>query len=58
MMDNDYAYWNALGNRYWPSFYLVNRQGVIAARVVGEVHEGDRRADEIDGLIEELLGKS
>ncbi len=56
MMDNDYAFWHALGNRYWPAFYLVDRDGVIAKRVVGEVREGDRRAAAMNELIEELLG--
>ena len=27
MIDNDYSYWNAFGNRYWPAFYLVDQQG-------------------------------
>ena len=55
MMDNDYAYWNALGNRYWPAFYLVDKNGVIAKRLVGEVHNGDSRAAAMDRLIEKLL---
>ena len=58
MMDNDYAYWRALGNRYWPSFYLVDKQGVIVARVIGEVHDGDRNARQIETTIERLLGDS
>jgi hypothetical protein len=58
LMDNDYAYWNALGNRYWPSFYVVGKDGVIAARVVGEVHEGESQANRVDDLIAELLEKS
>ena len=57
MMDNDHAYWNALGNRYWPSFYVVDQRGVIAHRVIGEVHEGDPRANEIAEVIENLLKK-
>ena len=24
MIDNDFSYWNALGNRFWPSYYLVD----------------------------------
>ena len=58
MMDNDYAYWRALGNQYWPSFYLVDKKGVIAARVIGEVHNGDRNASQIETMIERLLGDS
>jgi len=25
MIDNDFSYWNALGNRYWPTYYLIDR---------------------------------
>jgi thiol-disulfide isomerase/thioredoxin len=24
MIDNDFSYWRALNNRYWPAYYLVN----------------------------------
>ncbi len=58
LMDNDYAYWNALGNRYWPTFYLVDRNGAIAARIIGEMHEGEGRAAEVGELIEKLLAAS
>lgn len=51
MMDNDFAYWRALGNRYWPAFYLVDKRGLIRHLHVGETHSGDARA----GLIEEQL---
>jgi hypothetical protein len=37
-LDNDYAYWNALDNHYWPAFYLVDRAGNIRASDVGELH--------------------
>ncbi len=57
-MDNDHAYWRALGNRYWPSFYLVDKEGAIAARVIGEVHDGDPDAKRIEMMIERLLAKS
>lgn len=55
MMDNDFAYWKALGNHYWPAFYVVDKQGVIAAQVIGEVHAGDSDATLVDDLIAELL---
>lgn len=58
LMDNDYAYWRALGNRYWPTFYLVDRDGAIAARISGEMHEGDDRAAVVEELIEKLLAKT
>lgn len=55
MMDNDYAYWNALHNKYWPAFYLVDKKGIIVKRIAGEMHEGTQRARLVDDLIETML---
>ena len=55
MMDNDYAYWKALGNSYWPAFYLVNKKGVIVKYFAGEMHAGTDRADVVEEIIESLL---
>jgi hypothetical protein len=57
MMDNDLAYWNALHNRYWPSFYLVDKQGRLRFVHVGETHTGDRQAQLIDREIARLLAE-
>lgn len=57
MLDNDFRYWNALGNRAWPAFYLVDKDGLIRARFLGETHTGDRQAMRIEALIEQLLGE-
>jgi len=54
-MDNDFAYWRALGNRYWPAFYLVDKKGQIRHRHVGEIHDGDTRAGLIEDQIRTLL---
>lgn len=58
MLDNDHSYWNALGNRYWPAFYLVDRQGRIRARFIGETHAGDRNARAMEQAITELLAET
>ena len=58
MMDNDFAYWQALRNRYWPAFYLVDKQGMIRHLHVGETHEGDARARRIEEQILALLAES
>ena len=58
MMDNDYTYWKALDNRYWPSFYLVDRKGFIVQRLFGEMHAGTQRARAVEEIIELLLDGS
>lgn len=58
MLDNDFSYWRAMNNRYWPAFYLVDRQGRIRAAFYGETHAGDRRARRIEQLARQLLAES
>jgi thiol-disulfide isomerase/thioredoxin len=48
LIDNDFRYWSALGNRYWPAFYLVDGQGRIVATRIGELHPGERSADDFE----------
>jgi len=55
MLDNDFAYWRLLNNRYWPAFYLVDKSGSIRHLHVGETHEGDARAIRIEQQIRALL---
>jgi len=55
MLDNDFGYWRALGNRYWPSFYLIDKQGRIRQREVGEMHTGDRAAEALEAGLRRLL---
>jgi thiol-disulfide isomerase/thioredoxin len=54
MLDNDFAYWRAFNNRYWPAFYLIGRDGHVAAAAVGELHEGTARGDEFEERIRKL----
>jgi len=56
MIDNDFSYWRALGNRYWPTFYIVDRDTHIRAVFIGETHVGDRRARAIEKLVQQLWG--
>ena len=55
MMDNDFAYWRALRNEYWPAYYIVDKQGNIRKGFIGETHKGDRRAKKIENIIAKLL---
>lgn len=55
MIDNDFRYWRSLHNESWPTFYVVDRKGMIRGRFSGETHRGDPRAKEIEALIRALL---
>ncbi len=57
MMDNDFAYWKALRNRYWPTFYVADKNGVVQGVFIGETHQGDKRAKEVEKLITKLMAK-
>ncbi len=58
MLDNDFSYWRAMNNRYWPAFYLVDKRGAIRAAFYGETRAGDRRARQIEQLARQLLAES
>ncbi len=57
MLDNDMNYWNALGNRYWPAFYLLDASGRIKDIWAGEVLEGSARAAQIESVIQQELSQ-
>jgi thiol-disulfide isomerase/thioredoxin len=50
-VDNDYAVWDAFANRAWPALYLVDADGSIRDR-----HLGEGRYEESERLLQELLG--
>lgn len=58
MIDNDFAYWRKMNNRYWPSYYLIDKQGRIRYLSIGETHKGDPRAKKVEAEIEKLLKES
>jgi thiol-disulfide isomerase/thioredoxin len=58
MLDNDFSYWRAMGNRYWPAFYLIDRRGEVRGQFVGETHAGDRQAEAIEAAIAALLAET
>ena len=55
MIDNDFSYWKALGNRYWPAFYLIGRSGRIEATEIGELHLREARGRRFEASIASLL---
>jgi len=57
MLDDDSSYWNAMDNRYWPAFYLVDRGGAVRAVFVGETHAGDDNARAMENAVERLLSE-
>ena len=50
--DNDGQTWRAFDNRYWPTLYLIDKQGNIRYR-----HIGEGRYDEIELAIQVLLAE-
>ncbi len=36
VLDNDYATWHSYGNQYWPEHYLIDIDGFIVDRHIGE----------------------
>lgn len=58
MTDNDFTYWRAMHNKYWPAFYLIDKKGQVRSVFFGETHEGDQQAIRIEKKIIELLSES
>ncbi len=57
MLDNDYRYWTAAGNRYWPAYYLVDKQGKLREVYVGETHADTAQARKIEKAISALMAE-
>src|SRR4051794_15743597 len=54
-LDNDFVAWNAYGNRYWPTMYLIDRAGQIRYTHIGEGNYG-RTETAIRTLLAEAVG--
>lgn len=57
MVDNDMGFWKRMKNRYWPSYYLVDKKGNIRANFIGETHKGDPQAIKVENIIKQLLAE-
>jgi thiol-disulfide isomerase/thioredoxin len=55
MIDGDYSYWNAMGNSYWPAFYLIDANGQVRGSAIGEMHVGDSEALKVERALDALL---
>jgi thiol-disulfide isomerase/thioredoxin len=55
MLDNDFSYWKALSNRFWPAFYLIGASGRIESTAIGELHLDQARGREVEAEIARLL---
>ena len=55
VLDTDLKMWDALGNQYWPTVYLVDRKGRIRYVHVGETHVGSEEARDVEGRLSALL---
>jgi len=52
-MDNQYAIWDAYGNKYWPAQYLIDARGRLRYQ-----HYGEGAYGEIESNIQALLEES
>jgi thiol-disulfide isomerase/thioredoxin len=52
VLDNNYATWNAYDQRYWPTMYLIDADGFIRYKHIGEGAYGETEA-----RIRELLAE-
>ncbi len=55
LLDPESAYWNAVGNRYWPAFWLLGRDGRLVATAIGELHAGEPRAARFEAALQAAL---
>lgn len=58
MIDNDFSYWRAMQNKYWPAFYIIDKRSNVRGVFFGETHEGDAQAIRIEKTIKRLLAES
>jgi len=49
-IDNNYAIWNAFGNKYWPAHYFIDARGRIRYH-----HFGEGEYDYSEHVIQQLL---
>lgn len=60
VLDNEYATWNAYGNRYWPRKYLIDIHGNVVYDHIGEgaYEKTERKIQELLAERARVLGES
>ena len=57
VMDNDFRHWKAMNNRYWPTYYLIDKKGFIRETFIGETHANTPKARDIESKIHGLIAE-
>lgn len=58
LFDPDYTNWNRWRQQYWPTVYVVDKQGVVRGAWIGELnYGGEKGEDRFAALIEKLLAE-
>ncbi|MCB1857503.1 MAG: redoxin domain-containing protein [Gammaproteobacteria bacterium] len=57
MIDNDFSFWNAMGTRYWPTYYLIDKKGLVRNVFIGETRSDSAQAARITEAVEALLAE-
>lgn len=55
MLDNDGKYWESLKVNFWPTYFIVDQNGTITKKGLGEMHKGQKKADDLEAEIKKLL---
>jgi len=56
-LDNELAYFSALGTVRRPEFLLVDRQGLLRAKVNGEMNDQNPDSRAFEAMVKELLAE-
>ncbi len=51
-LDNDFQNWRTFRNQYWPTFYVIDKQGYIRY-----VHIGEGDYEKVEAIIQQLLAE-
>jgi len=58
MLDNNFIYWKAMHNRYWPAYYLIDANGLVRYKFFGETHKNSQNDTRISSAIESLINEA